>query len=108
MKLQFINEMKESDSPKCIEDVIYKMAQGFKELQFEVPASINLKSHDEGMRLLGMMMGRNEWSAALGSSRLGKPIHMADGSVYMEMEMMGIKIRWPANQYATPSGNFYG
>ena len=108
MKLQFINEIKETDNPKCIEDVIYSMAQGFAALQFDVPASINLKSHDDGMRLLSMMIGKNQWSAALGSGRLGNPVHMADGSVYMEMELMGIKIRWPANRYATPSGDFYG
>jgi hypothetical protein len=31
---------------------------------------------------------------------------MANGSAYMQLEVMGMKVRWPANRLATPDGRW--
>lgn len=72
----------------------------------EPPTAILLGTHDEGMKLLSSVRQNVNWQATLGSPQLGKPIEMADGSVWMEVKAMDIAIRWPANRYATPDGSW--
>lgn len=72
----------------------------------EPPTVMLLKSHAEGMRFLTEVRQQENWVALVGSHELGKPIEMADGSVWMECQVMGIAVRWPANQHATPDGSW--
>ena len=88
-------------------DAIAKFRVAFLRENLKPPVAIMLASHDEGMRLVshlnGMMM---KPTYTLGDRTLGKPVEMADGSIAMELEIMGMKVRWPANRYALPDGSW--
>lgn len=72
----------------------------------EPPTTILLGTHDEGMKLLSSIRQTGNWQAIAGSPQLGKPIEMADGSVWMEIKVMDFAIRWPANKYVTHDGSW--
>ena len=42
----------------------------------------------------------------LGDPKLGRPVDMPDGSVWMEITIYGLKIRWPALRYPVPQGGY--
>lgn len=92
---------------KDIVDAIAAFRVAFLRENMKPPSVILLESHDEGMRLLSYLRDSSNWTATLDSGMLGKPVEMADGSVYMEIELMGMKVRWPANRYATKEGTWY-
>lgn len=56
------------------------------------------------MRLLGEITQRAQLYFRPGE--YGKPIEHPDGSVWMEVEVYGLKIRWPALKYALQSGGY--
>ena len=89
-----------------IVDAIAKFRVAFLRENMKPPTTILLESHDEGMRLISYMRDNSTWSYPLGDIGLGKPVEMADGSVYMEMNIMGMAVRWPANRYALPDGSW--
>lgn len=70
------------------------------------PTTMLLESHEEGMRFLSAIRQQVNWVAVVGGGELGKPIEMADGSVWMECQVMGIAVRWPSNRPATPDGSW--
>ena len=88
-------------------DAIAKFRVAFLRENMKPPSVILLDNHDDGMRLLSYLRDSCNWAATVGSGLLGKPVEMADGSVYMEMELVGMKVRWPANHYATKDGTWY-
>lgn len=89
-----------------IMDGIAKIRIAFLELNMEPPTAIHLKSHDEGFKFLSEVRLQNQWVATVGDGSLGQPKRYADGTMYMEVEVMGIKVRWPANRYAKPDGSY--
>lgn len=100
--------MTEINTKSMGEDILDNFARlriAFQAANMEPPASINLASHDEGMRFLSAI-ARTNFSYQVGSELLGKPLRMADGSTVMEMQLMGIKVRWPADRIAMPDGSW--
>lgn len=89
-----------------IMEAIARIRHGFKSSNLEPPTMIMLKSHDEGMRFLSELRQNGTWTAMAGSPDLGHPVEMADGSIYMEIKVMDIAVRWPSNRYATPDGSW--
>ncbi len=86
-------------------DAIAGIGVGFRSADLDVPEVIILKSHDQGMRFISMIHQRYLYAKA-GDPMLGKPIEQPDGSVYMEIELMGMKIRWPAMKMAMQKGGY--
>ena len=84
---------------------IARIRIAFQAVNLKPPTTILLESHDEGMRFLSEIRQTNQWIAVIGSQDLGKPIEMADGSTWMEVQVMGIAVRWPANRIETPDGS---
>ena len=72
----------------------------------EPPTVMILGSHEEGMRFLSALRQQDHWMETLGSDKLGKEMLMSDRSRWMEVQVMGMAIRWPANRYAMPDGSF--
>jgi hypothetical protein len=85
-------------------DAIAKFRVAFLRENMKPPTTIILADHDEGMRFLSMLIQMNNWT--LDISKAGKPVEMADGSVYMEVEIMGMAVRWPANRIAMRDGSW--
>lgn len=93
--------------------VIARLSTGFKSLQLEPPEAIVLKSHDDGMRLwveLNAKMAPILHTTYQPGQEPGVvPIEGENGAVYMELEVYGMKVRWPAKKWATPDSRWrYG
>src|SRR5271154_2142790 len=94
------NEIKR---PASILHAIANIRYQFGYLNLKPPVAIHLDNHDDGMRFLscmhdGRMIGYPDEAC--------KPMEMADGSIFMELTAMGIKIRWPAAKWANPDGSW--
>lgn len=87
-------------------DGIARIRVAFLSANLKPPTTILLESHEEGMRFLSSVRQTSQWVAMIGSPDLGRPIEMADGSAWMEVQVMGIAVRWPANRTATPDGSW--
>lgn len=90
-------------------DILDGLAQvraTFMRENMEPPTVILLGSHEEGMRFLSNIRGDHNWNAVVGSPDLGHVVEMADGSAWMELKVMGIAVRWPANRWARPDGGW--
>ena len=87
-------------------DGLATIRHAFMRANLDPPTVILLGKHDDGMRFLSALRQQPNWFAIAGSPSLGRPIEMADGSMWMEVEAMGIKVRWPANQYAMEDGSW--
>lgn len=90
-------------------DVLNGLAQvraTFARANLKAPTVMLLESHDEGMRFLSEIRQSGHWIAVVGSLDLGRVIEMADGSAWMELKVMDIAVRWPANRIATPDGRW--
>lgn len=70
------------------------------------PTAMLLESHEEGMRFLSALRQKGEWMAVVGDPSLGHEMQMADGSVWMEIKVMNVAIRWPANKMAVTDGSW--
>lgn len=84
---------------------IWYMRVTFERLNLEPPSEIILKSRDEGMRLL-VLVGRHNHTWVAGPNGTCNPVEHPNGSVWMEFDLMGIKFRFPANQYAVENGSY--
>lgn len=91
---------------KDILDGLARIRNEFQSIGLKPPAVLMLESHREGMAFLSEIRQSYTWTAEIGSPALGSPVEMADGSVWMEVQVMGFIVRWPANQYATPDGRW--
>jgi hypothetical protein len=91
-------------------DAIARIGVEFARLDLAVPAAILLKDHDQGTRLLAQLNRRFELTVSAGSDRrgwpVGWPVEHPDGSVWMEVEVFGIKVRWPAMKLAKREGGY--
>lgn len=86
-------------------DAFALVRHAFRAANLQPPTAIHLASHDEGMRFLRAVAQKNLMLRP-GDPLMGKPIEMADGSVFMEAEVLGMKVRWPANKWAMPDGTW--
>lgn len=87
-------------------DGLAKVHACFRSAGLESPTAILLGSHEEGMRFLSCVRQQDIWLASIGSAALGTPVQMSDGSSWMEVKVMGIFVRWPANRVALPDGRW--
>lgn len=85
-------------------DNIIRIREAFLMVGMEPPTAILLKSREEGMRFLSAVRQQGQWIATPGSSDFGHSVKMADGSIWMELQVMGIAVRWPANKTARSDG----
>ena len=93
------------NSPDILDGIV-QIRIAFQAVNLKPPTTILLESHDEGMRFLSEIRQTNQWIPAIGSHDLGKPVERADGSTWMEVQVMGIAVRWPANRIETPDGSW--
>jgi hypothetical protein len=85
-------------------EAVGRCVNTFKAAGFEPPDCIVLKSHEQGIRLLSQLRGI---SYIAGDPRLGgKVIEHPDGSCWMQAEVYGVKVRWPAVKMALPNGGY--
>lgn len=87
-------------------DAIANISHRFRSANLEPPAVVLLKDHEQGMRLLHALHQMPYITVPMGSDRGGKVTEHPDGSVWMEVEVYGMKLRWPAKQLAKPEGGF--
>jgi hypothetical protein len=87
-------------------DALAQVSHVFRSLDLKVPEAIILKDHDEGMRVLHQLHQRTQFIVPMDSDRGGKVIEHPDGSVWMEAEVCGIKVRWPAMKLAKQDGGY--
>lgn len=87
-------------------DSIARIRMEFLALGLKPPVVIRLVSHEEGYRFLSSVRQSNQWITTAGSPNLGKPVLEADGTMVMEIEVMGVKVRWPADRLAKPDGSW--
>jgi hypothetical protein len=87
-------------------DAIATTRRAFKSANLEAPTAIFLGSHEEGMRFLSAVRQESQWIAVCGDPSLGHAVELADGSVCMEIKVMDVAIRWPANRYANSDGSW--
>ena len=99
-------QVRSNDLLGDIMDALATVRVAFKRANLEPPTALILGSNDDGMRFLSAMRQTGDWVAVVGSGQLGHPVEMADGSMWMELEAMGMKVRWPANRIATPDGRW--
>ena len=92
------------------EDIVTELAKlcvAFRRLNLEPPEAIILKTHEDGVRLLHELTHERVMMLMCSpDGRYGRPIEHPDGSVWMEIEIYGLKIRWPANRLAMASGGY--
>ena len=81
-------------------DSLMQVRATFMRANLKPPTVMLLESHEEGMRFLNEI----SWVAVVGSPDLTRVVEMADGSAWMECEVMNIAVRWPANRVARPDG----
>ena len=94
------------DGSHDIIDAIARFRVAFLRENMKPPTVIILPDHEEGMRLLSYLRDTSTWSVNIGDPRLGMPIEAADGTTYMEINIVGMKVRWPATKYAMPDGSW--
>lgn len=87
-----------------IAHVIDDLRHGFLALNLEPPEVLILKSNREGMKVLCELHNLTQLVYQPGAH--GKPVKHPDGSVWIEVVFMDMKIRWPAQATALESGGF--
>jgi hypothetical protein len=87
-------------------DALAKTRHAFLQNNLKPPTVMLLGSHEEGMRFVSAVRQKDQFVFTAGSPDLGHVIEMADGSCWMEVKVMGIAIRWPANKLAMPDGSW--
>jgi len=101
-----IIRMEEKSMSRDVLDGLAQVRATFMRAALKPPTTILLESHQEGMRFLSEIRQTNYWTAVIGSPDFGRVIEMSDGSAWMELKVMGIAVRWPANRIAMPDGSW--
>jgi len=86
-------------------DVLVRARLGFIHCGLKPPSVILLQSNKEGMHLLSVVEKRSFSSFPAG--KYGRPIEHPDGTVWMEIEVMSMKLRWPAEKHPTSNHGDY-
>lgn len=84
--------------PKIREEIM-RIHVSFRKCGLKPPAAIHLASHEDGEAFLCECNEHARMVYYPGDPAFGAPVEMADGTVYMEVQVMGMKVRWPALQY---------
>lgn len=88
-------------------DAIAEFRVACERAGFKPPSVILLDDVEEGRKLMCELMATNaQRFVTLAPGEFGKPIEHPDGSVWMEIEIVGMKVRWPARQFALPGGGY--
>jgi hypothetical protein len=80
-------------------DALYRLSAAFQQEGFDRPEAILLPTNEQGMRFISWLHHHH-----------GDVIHPPrpwsddDDKVWMEVELFGLKIRWPAREYIYPDG----
>lgn len=89
--------------------VVARLANGFAQIGLPKPEAIVMKTHDDGMRLYRELQGLNHGGVMHyrpGQEPGLQPVEGENGAVYMEAEVYGMKIRWPAEKWPMPRGGW--
>jgi len=78
----------------------------FRRENLEPPTAIYLGSREEGLKFLSSIRQSSHYVGMVSHPSNGIAVEYADGSVYMEVSIMDIKVRWPANLIATSDGGW--
>jgi hypothetical protein len=95
-------------SERDIITVVAELTIGFEALNLPRPEAIVLKTHEDGMSVLCAVMARSEpyMLYSPGKEPGIRPVEGENGVTYMEIEVYGMKIRWPAKRFAIESGGW--
>ena len=85
-------------------DALYTLRVAFLRADLSPPAANILASHEDGMLFLSAVKQDTTYSEL--RSPYCNPVEHPDGSVWMEVEAVGMKIRWPANRRAMETGGY--
>jgi hypothetical protein len=93
---------------KDIVETIAIIGHSFRAAGLERPAVIMLASHEDGIKLIHALRDEMTITYTIGDPRspFGETVRMADGQMYKEVQILGMKIRWPADCHATPDGKY--
>lgn len=82
-------------------DTIALFRAGFRDVlgPGSEPPTINLATREDGMRFLSAVRQSNRWDAVVGSPDLGLPVGDC-----MEVQIFGVRVRWPAVRWTLPDG----
>lgn len=84
---------------------IARIRHEFRRAGLSIPDAIILKTPEDGMRLLGTISQR--WMMSFDvRETAGTLIEHPDGSVYREIEIKGMKVRWPSSRLHMPNGGY--
>lgn len=89
-------------------DALYRMVHEFRKHGFEPPKIIVLKTHEDGMRLLHAISQQDCMvfqNPAPGRSSYGQPITDGNGETWIDLELIGVFIQFPAVPYKTHAGS---
>ena len=81
-------------------DALYTVRAAFLRANLSPPDAIILATHEDGMRFLSAVKQDNVIIYGGPGYQYAKPVEHPNGSVWMEVEAVGMKIRWPANRCA--------
>lgn len=82
-------------------EAVWATRRAFVRAGLDAPTAIILSNRDDGMALLSSVS--NDLPADTAAPR---PVEHPDGSVWMEVTIIGIAVRWPASKKAVQSGGF--
>lgn len=86
--------------------VMARISHEFQQLGLAVPEAILLKNREEGMHFCYQLQKHTKFWLPRNDAGVGKSVEHPDGSVWMEAEVYGIKVRWPAEKMALRSGGY--
>jgi aminoglycoside/choline kinase family phosphotransferase len=87
-------------------EAVGRCVHTFKAAGFAAPDCILLKDHEQGIRMLSELRNMEMMTYRAGDPRMGKVIEHPDGTCWMQAEVYGVKIRWPAVKMALPEGGY--
>lgn len=81
------------------------LGRAFAKARLKPPTALLLATPEEGLRFMQLVRASPQYMNPGFVDPLNPmPVQMADGSVYMEVKVMGMAVRWPANRLATEDG----
>lgn len=84
-------------------DAVLRLQRAFKMHDMDAPEVLILKTREAGLRLEHFLASKNVVDMP---QERAKPVEHPDGSVYMEMEIAGMKVRYPANRVAISHAHY--
>lgn len=77
-----------------IVDALARFQSSFRGNNLKTP-TIVLESHEEGIKFL-MLLRQTDYWVITDNSLVGTPVEMPDGSLWMQIDVINILVRWPA------------